>query len=91
MNRYWIGIALAAAVPVAGCGVLPDAYSGCDEIRPYQSARQQPPLKVPSGSELPDTRSALKIPEVNAPEVPVEPGHCIDHPPEYGAPPARAG
>lgn len=73
-----------AALPLAGCGWLPDAYSGCDEAKPYQSAKEEAPLRVPAGADMPDTRSALKIPEVKAPEVPLDEGSCLDHPPPYG-------
>lgn len=73
------------ALPLAGCGWLPDAYSGCDDAKPYQSATQAEPLRVPAGADLPDTRNALKIPEVKTPELPAEAGTCLDHPPPYGA------
>jgi uncharacterized lipoprotein len=79
--------ALAAAaflLPLSGCGWLPDAYSGCSETRPYHSARQQPPLQVPAGADLPDTRNALKIPKATAPELPPHPNTCLEHPPAYG-------
>ena len=89
----------AAALALAGCGVLPDAYSGCDEAKPYESAKNEPGLRVPAGADLPDTRNALKVPEVKTPQVPREPGTCLEHPPSFatgslasgpagGAPPA---
>jgi uncharacterized lipoprotein len=80
---------LAAALALAGCGWLPDAYTGCDEAQPYQSAVNNEPLKVPAGADLPDTRNALKIPELNTPELPREPGSCLEHPPPYAAGPAQ--
>ena len=76
---------LAAALPLSGCGILPDAYSGCDEVRPYESATEATPLRVPPGSDLPDTRNALRIPELTTPEMPREPGTCLEHPPAIGA------
>jgi uncharacterized lipoprotein len=75
---------LTALLPLAGCGWLPDAYSGCNESQPYQSARQLPPLQVPAGADQPDTDDALRIPEVKAPELPREPESCLEHPPAYG-------
>ena len=80
MRFAWI----AAALPLAGCGWLPDAYSGCNDPQPYQSAKQRDPLRVPAGADLPETRNALKIPEVKTPDLPAEPGTCLDHPPPYG-------
>jgi uncharacterized lipoprotein len=87
-----IGWAMAA-LPLAGCGWLPDAYSGCNDLQTYQTAKQIEPLKVPSGSDMPDTRNALKIPDLKTPELPREPGSCLEHPPPYGKdrPQARTG
>jgi len=87
MRMVW----LAAALPIGGCGWLPDAYTGCDEARPYQSARQVESLRVPAGADQPDTRNALRIPELNSPELPVDPGTCLEHPPSFGAGPLVAG
>ena len=75
---------IAAAAALSGCGWLPDAYTGCDEARPYQAAKDAGPLRVPAGADLPDTRNALKIPELKKPELPREPGSCLEHPPAYG-------
>jgi uncharacterized lipoprotein len=76
---------LAAVLALAGCGLLPDAYSGCNEAQPYQAASDVGPLRVPSGADLPDTRNALKIPELERPELPRDPGSCLEHPPPYAS------
>ena len=89
MNR--MVIVVSALLPLAGCGLLPDAYSGCDEVQPYQAAEQMAPLNVPAGADLPDTRNALKIPVIRTPQVPAEPGKCLEHPPSYGSARPRAG
>lgn len=75
---------IAIVLPVAGCAWLPNASSSCEEAQPYQSARQAEPLRVPPGADQPDTRAALRIPEVKSPELPPTPGHCLDHPPAFG-------
>ena len=80
---------IVAVLPLSGCGLLPDAYSGCDEVRPYQSAVDGAPLRVPAGSDMPDTRNALRIPELTTPELPRESGACLEHPPAIG--PAQSG
>ena len=72
---------IAATLALSGCSVLPDAYSGCNEAQPYQSAKETDPLRVPAGADQPDTRNALKIPVLKSPELPQEPGTCLDHPP----------
>lgn len=84
-------VCIAIALPLAGCSVLPDAYSGCNDPKPYETARDLQPLKVPAGADLPDTRNALKIPEVKGPELPEDPGSCLDHPPAIGAATVASG
>jgi len=84
-------IVVSALLPLAGCGLLPDAYSDCDKAQPYEAAQQLAPLAVPAGADLPDTRNSLKIPEIKAPQVPAEPGKCLEHPPSYGTARPRAG
>jgi len=83
--------AVAALAFTGGCGLLPDAYTSCQKPQPYHAAREAAPLRVPSGSNLPDTRNALRIPEVAAPERPAAAEACIDHPPSYGAARPKAG
>ena len=83
-NSRWIA-PVAALVLTSGCGLLPDAYSSCSKPQPYQSAENVAPLRVPDGADLPDTRNALRIPEVKAPERPADGTACLDHPPSYGA------
>jgi uncharacterized lipoprotein len=80
----WVALALTAAV-AGGCGLLPDAYTSCSKPQTYEAAAETAPLKVPAGSDLPDTRNALKIPAVTAPERPKDAASCVDHPPSYGA------
>jgi len=82
---------IAVVLPLSGCGLLPDAYSGCGEVRPYQSAVNGAPLRVPEGSDMPDTRNALKIPDLATPELPREPGACLEHPPAIGPGPQGSG
>jgi uncharacterized lipoprotein len=83
-------VLFACAAALAGCGWLPDAYTGCDEAQPYQSAKDVGPLRVPAGADLPDTRNALKIPELKTPELPREDGSCLEHPPPYAGAPQPA-
>ena len=81
MKRLWI--LLPACLLATGCSLLSDARTACDEEMPYESARNEPPLGVPAGAVLPDTRGALPIPQVTAVEVPREKGRCLDYPPVY--------
>ena len=80
---------LAAAAALTGCGWLPDAYTGCEEAQPYHAAKDVGPLRVPAGADRPDTRNALKIPELKSPELPRDPGSCLEHPPPFAEAPAE--
>ena len=62
--------------------------AGCVE-RPFsQNTGTRPPLKVPEGLSSPDTRNAIKVPDLTGPERPrarTEP--CLSRPPSYFAKP----
>lgn len=79
--------ALAALFLLAGCGML---RTDCSKPGPYATAESIPPLLVPPGLEAPDTRRALRIPELKEPERPRAPGDaCLDAPPSYKVERAR--
>jgi len=80
-----IGILLPLLAAASGCSLLPDARSGCNKPTPYQAAEEMPPLRVPQGATAPDTRGAMRIPQVTAPQLPHESGRCLDQPPSYAA------
>jgi hypothetical protein len=64
----------------------------CSKPAAYADSRNLPPLRIPVGLDGPDTRAAMKIPELNEPEIPRKPGDaCLDEPPAYStsAPAAR--
>ena len=71
-----------------GCSLLPGANSGCNKPMPYQDAREVPPLQVPEGAIAPDTRTAMRVPPVTAPQQPQIPGRCLDQPPSHATAPA---
>lgn len=78
---------LLALVTLAlgACGLLPNRTASCAKPKPYESAVQLPALRVEAGMALPDTRNALKIPELKSPPPPRDPGRCLDEPPPFGA------
>lgn len=82
-----IGALLAAAL-LAACNTFGAA---CTKPREYTNSESIPPLQVPAGLEAPDTRAALRIPELETPERPraaSEP--CLDEPPLFTTPRAPA-
>ena len=82
-------LALIAMLALAGCAAFRPTFENCDETPAYAGAKELPPLKVPEGVAAPDTRNALKVPEVTVPEKPLS-GRCIDAPPSYSPPKAPA-
>lgn len=81
--------AVAALLLAGGCSTV--VSGACHKPQPHQTAGNLPPLKMPAGLDGPDTTEALAIPEVNQPEVPVDPdGPCLEAPPAITAPPLPA-
>lgn len=75
-------LVVAMALVAAGCGAIAPAYDRCDKPAPYANAEEAPPLVVPEGVEAPNTRNALRIPEITAVEKPLD-GRCVDTPPSF--------
>lgn len=73
---------ILAVVWLAGCGLVSPAYDRCDKPASYVNSPEAPPLVTPEGVDAPDTRSALRIPELQTPEKPSD-GRCVDAPPDY--------
>lgn len=57
----------------------------CHDPAPYSRAQSAEPLRIPPGLDAPDTRNALKIPELNEPQPPPRGtgDSCLDAPPKY--------
>ena len=77
-----MSVALAA---LSGCSWMHrNRVSSCRETTVVTEARNLPPLKVPPGLDAPDTRNAVKVPELNEPERPRGPQEpCLSQPPSY--------
>ena len=73
---------LLGTLALGGCGLFRPTFESCEEAPGYAGARELPPLRVPEGMSAPDTRNALRIPEVTAPARPAD-GRCIDAPPDF--------
>jgi uncharacterized lipoprotein len=76
--------ALATSV-LAGCK---SGKVSCRQTnKDYVGAKEMPPLKAPPGLEAPDTRNALKVPELSTPErVRGRDEACLDMPPPFSTP-----
>ncbi len=87
-HRNLILVALASSLLLGGCKHL---GGGCNKPEGYAGAEELPPLRIPAGLDGPDTRSALRIPELNEPEAPRDPkGGCLEDPPPLAPTPAPA-
>jgi uncharacterized lipoprotein len=72
--------ALSLGLLLTGCKHL--VNGGCNKAEGYAAAEDLPPLRIPAGLDGPDTRSALRIPELNEPEAPrPAKGSCLEDPP----------
>jgi uncharacterized lipoprotein len=84
-------LALLAMLVTAGCNPFRrhSAEEVCKEPEGYAQATEARSLAIPAGLESPDTRSALRIPDLSTPEPPArKKGQgCLDEPPNYSLPP----
>jgi uncharacterized lipoprotein len=88
-TRFVLMIAVVGSMMLAG-GCKSFSRS-CNKTAAYAEAQDLQPLKIPAGLDSPDTRAALKIPELNEPEVPRGPkDRCLEDPPRVSATAAPA-
>ena len=74
-----------AALMLFGCSWHRNRVSSCRENNTVVAkAQNNPPLKVPPGLDAPDTRNAIKVPDLNEPERPRSKNEpCLSQPPSY--------
>jgi uncharacterized lipoprotein len=82
-----LGLILTVALALAGCSLkaLRSGALSCHNKQPYMSAATVPPLKIPPGTDAPDTTNALHIPDLKEPAPPPRKGKepCLDEPPPF--------
>ena len=89
MKALTLSVTVLAVVATAGCNPFRRNSAStelCKEPEGYsQAAVEGANLKIPAGLESPDTRSALRIPDLNTPAPPprTEAQGCLDQPPSY--------
>ena len=87
--RTLLTVCVLAVVVCATSGCNPFRRSHADAVckgpEGYADAASVPALKIPAGLESPDTRQALRIPDLNTPEPPrrKQSQGCLDEPPPY--------
>jgi uncharacterized lipoprotein len=80
-----------AMLVTAGCNPFrrhSAANEVCKEPDAYASAKEGKTLIIPAGLESPDTRNALRVPDLSTAEPPArKKGEgCLDEPPSYTIP-----
>ncbi len=70
-----------ALLLLGGCKSM---TGSCHKPHAYSDAKNLPPLHVPVGLDGPDTRAAVRIPELTEPEVPRDKKDpCLEEPPKF--------
>jgi uncharacterized lipoprotein len=81
------GFLVGVVCVTSGCNPFrrSKADSICKGPEGYANAASLPALKIPAGLESPDTRGALRVPDLNTPEPPPrkQSQGCLDEPPSY--------
>jgi uncharacterized lipoprotein len=82
-----IGAMVATLALLGGCKAL--FASNCNKPQIYEQAQSLPPLRIPAGLDAPDTRTAMRIPDLKEPEAPrgVK-DSCLETPPPFTPPAA---
>ena len=92
MRSVWLprSIAVFGLLALSGCFFFHHHGNNntCNDPQPYANARSIAPLKTPVGLTAPDTRSALRIPNLNEPSPPprTRADPCLDTPPPFVVP-----
>jgi uncharacterized lipoprotein len=91
MKSLTLAVAVLATLLTAGCNPFrrhSSAQEVCKEPEGYAQAKEAKQLTIPAGLETPDTRSALRIPDLSTPEPPARTRGqgCLDEPPTYALP-----
>jgi len=86
IGRQWQAMCCSILLlTLSGCSWLHHKRaSSCRELTVVGQTKSNPPLRVPPGLDAPDTRNAIKVPELNEPEQPRLPTDpCLSRPPDF--------
>jgi uncharacterized lipoprotein len=85
MVRYVLVLVLASVL-LSSCSWLGRHGDKCREPTVPGGLQNRPPLQAAAGMDLPDTRNAIKVPELTEPEKPrTRSDPCLSLPPSYGS------
>jgi uncharacterized lipoprotein len=90
MKALTLSLTVLATSLVTGCSWIPFYHKSpkaelCKEPVGYSQAIEGTNLHIPAGLEAPDTRNALRIPDLATPAPPARTKDqgCLDSPPNY--------
>ena len=88
MKALTLSLTLLAMLATAGCNPFRRHSAKaelCKEPAGYAQAVEGANLRIPAGLEAPDTRNALRIPDLSVPPQPprTKDQGCLDQPPTY--------
>ncbi len=76
---------LLTVVTLSSCSWFGRGGSSCREPELPAGVANHPPLRAAPGLDAPDTRNAVRVPELNEPERPrTGSDPCLSRPPSYG-------
>jgi hypothetical protein len=74
------------SVALSSCSWIGRHGDKCRETAVPAGLQNHPPLKAGAGLDVPDTRNAVKVPELTEPEKPrTKSDPCLSMPPSYGS------
>ena len=77
---------LLVAAALGSCSRFGLSRAACREPQIPANLGNDAPLRVAPGQDLPDTRNAVRVPELNEPEKPRSKSDpCLSRPPQYGS------
>jgi hypothetical protein len=80
-RRVAVVLVLASAALLGACR---SASLKCPKPGAYTGAQTVAALRIPASLDAPDTRGALRVPDLNEPEVPAPTvAPCLDQPPRF--------
>jgi hypothetical protein len=85
MMKRLLVLALAG-VALSSCSWMGRHGDKCREAAVPAGLENRPPLHAGAGLDAPDTRNAVKVPELTEPEKPrTKSDPCLSMPPSYGS------
>jgi hypothetical protein len=79
-------IAVLVSSTQSSCAWIGRHGDKCREPSVPANVQNHAPLKAAAGLDAPDTRNAIKVPELTEPEKPgAASGKCLSLPPSYGS------